>query len=94
MSKFIMLTRRNTKLFFKDKGMFFTSLITPMILIVLFVTFLGNVYRDSIKSVIPQGVTVPESLIEGFVGGQVVFITACGLLCHGCLHFKYAFGAG
>ena len=42
------LVWRNTKLFFKDKGMFFTSLITPLILLVLFVTFLGNVYRDSL----------------------------------------------
>ena len=28
-------TRRNIKLFFKDKGLFFTSLITPVILLVL-----------------------------------------------------------
>ena len=41
------LIKRNCKLFFKDKGMFFTSLITPAILLVLYVTFLGNVYRDS-----------------------------------------------
>ena len=39
------LIRRNVKLYFKDKGMFFTSLITPMILLVLYSTFLGNVYR-------------------------------------------------
>lgn len=30
------VTARNMKLFFKDKGMFFTSLITPLILLVLF----------------------------------------------------------
>ena len=29
------LTRRNIKLFFKDKGMFFSSLITPAVLLVL-----------------------------------------------------------
>ncbi|MGM9950315.1 MAG: ABC transporter permease [Lysinibacillus sp.] len=63
------LIRRNTKLFFKDKGMFFTSMITPLILIVLFVTFLGNVYRDAFTSSIPPGMIVPDSLTEGFVGG-------------------------
>lgn len=63
------LIRRNTKLFFKDKGMFFTSLITPLILILLFVTFLGNVYRDSFRSCIPAGIEVPDTLVEGFVGG-------------------------
>ena len=39
------LIRRNSKLYFKDKGMFFTSLITPMILLVLYVTFLSRTYR-------------------------------------------------
>ena len=63
------MIRRNTKLFFKDKGMFFTSLITPLILLLLFITFLGNVYRDSFQAFIPAGLTVPESLSEGFVGG-------------------------
>ena len=32
------LIKRNVKLFFKDKGMFFTSLITPVILLVLYAT--------------------------------------------------------
>ena len=36
------LIRRNCKLFFKDKGMFFTSLITPVILLVLYATFSGQ----------------------------------------------------
>ena len=43
------LVKRNTKLFFKDKGMFFTSLITPLILLVLYSTFLGNVYEDTFR---------------------------------------------
>lgn len=63
------LIRRNTKLFFKDKGMFFTSLVTPLIVLLLFVTFLGNIYRDTFQSYIPKGLEIPETLIEGFVGG-------------------------
>lgn len=39
MTKLIALTKRNTKLYFKDKGMFISSLITPMILLVLYATF-------------------------------------------------------
>lgn len=65
------LIRRHTKLYFKDKGMFFTSLITPLILLLLFVTFLGNVYRDSFRSVL-AGLTVSDDLLEGFVGGWLV----------------------
>ena len=35
------LTKRNINLFFKDKAMFFTSMITPLILVLLYVTFLN-----------------------------------------------------
>lgn len=62
------LIRRNIKMFFGDKGLFFTSLITPMILILLFLTFLGNVYRSSFKSALPE-INIPGTLTEGFVGG-------------------------
>ena len=66
------LIRRNVKLYFKDKGMFFTSLITPAILLVLYATFLGNVYRDSFVSAMPATVSLPEKLINAPVGGQLV----------------------
>ncbi len=63
------LTRRNVKLFFCDKGMFFTSLITPLILILLFVTFLGQVYHDAFRSAIPEGFAVSNGLENAFVNG-------------------------
>ena len=66
------LVDRNTKLFFKDKGMFFTALITPMILLVLYATFLGNVYKDSFLSTIPAHLIPDDSIVDGFVGGQLV----------------------
>lgn len=66
------LIQRNCKLFFKDKGTFFTSLITPVILLVLYATFLANVYRDSFVSALPAGVSVPDALINGTVGGQLL----------------------
>ncbi|MBQ8696861.1 MAG: ABC transporter permease [Clostridia bacterium] len=66
------LIKRNTKLFFKDKGMFFTSLITPMILLVLYATFLCNVYRDSFTAALPAGMKMAEELINGCVGGQLI----------------------
>ena len=66
------LIKRNIKLFFKDKGMFFTSLITPAILLVLYATFLGNVYRDSFEINLPEAVKLPEKLMNGLVGGQLM----------------------
>ena len=65
------LIKRDTKLFFKDKGMFFTSLITPVILLVLYATFLANVYKDSFTGAIPEAFPVDEGLIDGCVGGQL-----------------------
>ena len=39
------LVNRNRKLFFRDKGMLVSAMITPIILIVLYATFLAKVYR-------------------------------------------------
>ncbi len=71
MTTFLYLLKRNVKLFLKDKGMVFTSLITPMVLLVLFATFLANVYRDSFVSNLPEGFEVSESIISGLVGGEL-----------------------
>lgn len=72
MKTFVSMTKRNVKMFFKDKGMFFTSLITPAILLVLYATFLAKVYRDSFSSNLPEGFEVSKSLINGMVGGQLI----------------------
>lgn len=66
------LIKRNVKLFFKDKGMFFTSLITPAILLILYATFLGNVYRDSLTSQLPENFKLSEDIINGLVSGQLI----------------------
>lgn len=52
--------------------MFFTSLITPLILLVLYATFLRNVYYDSFVSSIPDEVSISENLINATVGGQLI----------------------
>lgn len=64
--------RRNVKLFFKDKGMFFTSLITPLILLVLYATFLSNIYKESFATALPDGFTIPETLLNGTVASQMI----------------------
>ncbi len=67
------LVKRNTKLYFKDKGMFISSLITPIILLVLYATFLKNVYTSSFTNALAiPGLTVSTALINGFVGGQLI----------------------
>ncbi len=72
MSMTFILIKRNIKLFFKDKGMFFTSLITPAILLVLYASFLGNIYRDSFTSSLPDAFSLSDKIIDGLVGGQLM----------------------
>ena len=67
------LVKRNTSLFFKDKGMFFTALITPLILLVLYATFLSNVYEDTFRGIIEgMGFSVSDKIVGGCVGGQLM----------------------
>lgn len=66
------LIKRNTKIYFKDKGVFLSSLITPIILLFLFITFLKNVYVDSLKSQIPQEFNLSSSVLNGFAGSWLV----------------------
>lgn len=70
--KFRALTLRNIKLFFKDRGMFFASMMTPMILLVLYATFLGKVYTDSFKSSMPAGFSLSDDIISAMVGGELI----------------------
>lgn len=83
------LIKRNVKLFFKDKGTFFTSLITPMILLVLYATFLHKVYEDSFCAQMPEGAFHGDTL-QGLVGGlllssllavSTVTVSFCANLC-------------
>ena len=64
------LIKRNVRLFFKDPAMLLTSLITPLILLVLYATFLSNVYHDAFLAHFVE-FTVEESLVSGLVGGQL-----------------------
>lgn len=75
------LTKRDMKLFFKDKGYFISSLITPIILLVLYATFLARVYKDSFLSALPAGFSIDEALIDATVGGQL----ASSLLAVSCV---------
>ena len=72
MRTFMVLLKRNIKLFFNDKGMFLTSLITPLILLVLYATFLENVYKESFIQNFPAQFVVSEDVINGLVGGQLM----------------------
>ena len=66
------LIHRNVKLFFREKGLFLTALITPVILLVLYTTFLGRVYYDNLAISLPEGAFISEELLRGLVNGQLI----------------------
>ncbi len=70
MRTFFELTKRNVKAFFKDKGLFFSSLITPLILLILYATFLAKIYRESFTGT--EGFAVPDKIMNGLVAGELV----------------------
>ena len=67
------LVVRNMKCYFKDKFLFFVSLITPMILLLLFVTFLRAVYISSFEGIFEQfGFTASDKIINGLAGSWLL----------------------
>lgn len=81
MKEITALVSRNRKLFFKDKGMLFSSMITPAILIVLYATFLANVYKDSFVSATKDMIALSDKVINGTVAAQL----AAALLAVSCV---------
>lgn len=72
MAQLFELVKRNLKLYFKDKGLFFSSLISPLILLVLYASFLAKVYKDSFVSNIPAEFEISETIINSVVASQLI----------------------
>ncbi len=73
------LTLRDIKIYFKDKMVFLVSLITPMILLVLFITFLKTTYEDTILNIVGE-FSISNKLLNAFSGGWLlssVLATSC-----------------
>lgn len=68
------LVLRNMKCYFKDKFLFFVSLITPIILLVLFMTFLRGVYIQSFDDIFKaSGFTLTQPRVkEGLAGSWLL----------------------
>lgn len=86
MNTLFILIKRNIRLFFRDKGMFFTSLVTPAILLILYATFLSNVYRESY---VTGETPLPADVVDGLVSGQLVssLLAVCCVTIAFCSNF-------
>lgn len=67
----ITLIKRNIKLFFKDKGMFLTAFITPIILLVLYIAFLGSIFKSGISQSLAS-FKISENIIDSIASGQLI----------------------
>lgn len=62
---------RNLKIFFKDKGAVFFSLLGVIIIVGLYVLFLGDTYSDSLKDFYK-----PENLMSGWIMAGLLAVTS------------------
>lgn len=68
----VYLTQRHIRVFLADRvGMFF-DLLSPLILLVLYMTFLRNVYYNSLTSMASEISYLPDSVINGFIAGWLI----------------------
>ena len=80
LSSFGYMLGRNIKVYFKDKLTFVFSLMTPIILVVLFLLFLKGVYEDSLVNSIPEGFELSQKMIDAFTGSWLfssIMTTSC-----------------
>lgn len=82
MKTFWSLVQRNIKLFFKDRALFFVAMISPVVLLVLFVTFLGSTYKNTFLNIISE---FGASVQDGVVDGAVVAYLFSALLSVSCV---------
>lgn len=71
---------RNIKVYFKDKLTFLLSLMTPILLVVLFLLFLRGVYEDSLVNSLPKGFELSKKIVNAFTGSWLfssIMTTSC-----------------
>lgn len=75
------LTKRDLKLFLKDKLNVFFSLLAPLIVFALYILFLGDTQLQAVNASIPEGVIIDQRLIRAFIDSWML----SGVLGVGCL---------
>ena len=77
------LIARNCKVYFRDKSVFFASLIAPLILLFLYIAFLGNNYSENLRNIAETnfGIALEKSIVSAFAGGWLLssLIAACAV---------------
>jgi multidrug/hemolysin transport system permease protein len=75
------LIKRNLKLFFVDKAGVFFSMLAPLIVLVLYVLFLGDLQVQSVMSSVPEGMPINEKAVKAYVDSWMI----AGVLSISCI---------
>lgn len=79
---FVELTGRNIKIFFKDKASVFFSFLSPLIVLMLYVFFLGDLQVMNVNSVLQSyQLSVDQNTVESFVNAWLI----AGVLATSCI---------
>ncbi len=84
MRSFIGLTKRNMLVYLRDKATVFFSLLSPLIILFLYLMFLKQNYVDSVNSVI-KGAGIEAFITQGQVDGFVNSWLISGILASSCI---------
>lgn len=74
MKRLCSLIARNCKVYFRDKSVFFSSLIAPLVLLFLYIAFLSSTYQDTLANMLQNSfsVTLDQSVANAFAGGWLL----------------------
>ena len=75
------ISRRTLKIFLLDKAAVLFSLLAPLILLLLYTLFLGDVQIAAVKNGLPGGVELSDAAIKAFIDSWV----AAGVMSVGCI---------
>lgn len=75
------LTKRNTLVFLKDKAGVFFSLLAPLIILLLYILFLGDLQVSSVISFFPQEMQPDEKAVKAYVDSWMI----AGVLSVACI---------
>lgn len=65
------LTNRSLKIFCKDKASIFFSMLAPLIILIVYVLFLGDMQTDALKQVL-TGYDIDGKVIQAFIDGWML----------------------
>lgn len=66
------LTKRNILLFLKNKGTVIFSLLAPMLILVFYILFLGDMQVGVVRGMIPEGITISDKSIKSISNSWMI----------------------